>query len=151
MLFASTIVTGQLVVALGAQWKSYGLILFGRLVIAYALSHNFRAFSLGGENISVAISGFLYYWYKGKRLGTPMALVTIASLLSSSACYLLTPIIYNINHELALPMWLAFLFCVVAFGCGLLVRYLTIYGEEHGLVNVLFARMKPCGIETRRT
>ncbi len=84
----------------------------------------------------VTISGYLYYWYNGKKLGTPMAMVTIAGLLASASCYLLTPIIYNSTGSMAFPMWLALIFCAVAFGCCLAVRSITIYGESHGLINV---------------
>jgi len=67
-----------------------------------------------------------------------MALVTISSLLASTASYMISPILYNINSQLSYPMWIAFGVCCVGLISGLSAVSLTHYGERNNLVNVFF-------------
>jgi hypothetical protein len=70
-------------------------------------------------------------------MGTPMALVNITSLLASALTYLSSPILYNLSHQLSHPMWVSFVFCLLALVCGVMAGAITIYGEKHGLILVL--------------
>lgn len=82
----------------------------------------------------MAICGYLYFWYQGKDLGFPMAVVTLGDLLASALSYLATPFLYNVNNQLALPLWVGFLFCSLGFICGLLAGVVTKYGESKGVI-----------------
>jgi len=65
-----------------------------------------------------------------------MALVNITSLLASALTYLGSPILYNINHQLSHPMWVSFVFCLLALVCGVMAGAITLYGEKCGLILV---------------
>jgi hypothetical protein len=69
-------------------------------------------------------------------MATPMALVTITSLLASTLSYMISPILYNIDHQLSYPMWVSFAFGLFGLVCGIIASTITIYGENKGLVNV---------------
>lgn len=84
----------------------------------------------------VTVSGYLYYWYKSSKMATPMALVTITSLLASTLSYMLSPILYNVRRQLAYPMWVSFGFGVLGLACGIAASLITVYGENTGLVLV---------------
>eukprot|EP00826_Nyctotherus_ovalis_P005303 TRINITY_DN11196_c0_g2_i2.p6 TRINITY_DN11196_c0_g2~~TRINITY_DN11196_c0_g2_i2.p6 ORF type:complete len:104 (-),score=13.12 TRINITY_DN11196_c0_g2_i2:839-1150(-) len=86
----------------------------------------------------VTVSGYLYYWYRSAKMATPMALVTITSLLASTLSYMLSPILYNINRQLSYPMWASFGFGVLGLACGIAASLVTVYGENTGLVHVAF-------------
>ncbi len=65
-----------------------------------------------------------------------MAIFAFGALVASAACYLTSPILYNVHHQLALPLWVAFVFCSVSFLCAIAVLTITYYGETHGMVRV---------------
>ena len=82
------------------------------------------------------MSGYLYYWYKSSKMATPMALVTIVSLIASTTSYMISPLLYNIGNKLSYPMWVAFIFGLIGLICGICASTITVYGETAGLINV---------------
>ena len=70
-------------------------------------------------------------------MGTPMALVSVTSLLASAVNYMVSPMLYNVNFQLAYPMWVSFGFCLFSLICGGFAAVLTIHGENMLIVDVL--------------
>lgn len=66
----------------------------------------------------------------------PMAIISVAGLLSSGACYSLTPIMYNYKKTLALPFWISFIFCVLGLAAGLVIVAITRYAEKKKIIAV---------------
>ena len=66
----------------------------------------------------------------------PMAIFAFIDLVASAGCYLTSPILYNVHNELALPLWVAFVFCSVSLICAFVALAITYYGETHGMVRV---------------
>jgi hypothetical protein len=69
-------------------------------------------------------------------MGFPMAIIAVVGLLSSGACYSLTPIIYNYKGGLALPFWSSFILCILGLTASLVIVALTRYAENNGLISV---------------
>jgi hypothetical protein len=84
----------------------------------------------------VALTGYIYFWYHGKDIGFPLALNTISGLVASACCYMITPILYNINHQLAVPLWIAFLFVCFSVLSAFIAAAFTSYAETHGILQV---------------
>jgi hypothetical protein len=84
----------------------------------------------------VAINGLLYYWYKGRHMGTPIAIVSVLGLLSSSLSFLITQILYDIGKGLSLPLYTMAGVCAFGCICGCIAVALTWWGEQKGIVNV---------------
>lgn len=99
--------------------------------------------SFGGDNTLgtvcshvVVTSGWVYYWYNGQDMGFPMAIISVVGLLSSGACYSLTPIVYNYKGGLALPFWLSFILCILGLTAALVIIAVTRYAERENLISV---------------
>ena len=84
----------------------------------------------------MTVTGYIYYWYKGRSMGMPVAIVTVVGLLASAFCYMTTPMLYNIHKTLAIPLWAAFSYCSLAMLCGVAVAIITKLGETRGWVPV---------------
>lgn len=132
---------GQLLVAIGGTATSYKLVLIGRIVTSYSSLITIDLVGImflvtpSATNL-VIMSGFIYYWYKGKNMGFPMSVIECFSLLSSVVCYLLMPQLYNVYSSLALPLWIGFVLCTLGLGCSFYIYRLTNNAENSGVVHV---------------
>jgi len=72
-------------------------------------------FSLGGENINVAQNTLVTKWFIGKELSFAMGLNISISRMGSAAAGFFYPPLYNVNHNLFLPLFFGTIICIVSW------------------------------------
>ena len=97
IIFSMFILLGQIVFALGSYYKSWTIMLLGRVI-----------FGLGGENITVAQSALLADWFAGGELAFAFGINLSISRLGSVINDFVSPVLAN-SESVSFALF---------FGCG---------------------------------
>ena len=127
ILFASFIILGQILFALGGIIDSFPLMQIGRFV-----------FGIGGESLAVAQNTYAVSWFKGKELNMVFGFqLSVARVGSTVNFAIMTPIYKFISswglESYAAVGWtlmLAGLTCVMSFLCALVLGYMDKRAER---------------------
>jgi MFS family permease len=118
MLFCGLVALGQLIFALGCQWKLFWLTVVGRFV-----------FGLGGENLTVAQNTYTVRWFDGKQLALAFGLVVAFSRIGTSINFVVSPKLANSNDGVPLTLWFGMGMCALSFIACCLASYSDWWGE----------------------
>ena len=84
----------------------------------------------------MATCGYIFYWYKGKNLGLAIGLIPFCGLIASAANFATSPMLYNVGKSLALPAWVASIYCAATVVGGMIAVIITNYAEGKRYVPV---------------
>ncbi len=118
LIFVSLTLLGQVIFAIGAQTKSWNVMMVGRLIYGF-----------GGESISVATSTLTSIWFQGKELALSFGINLAVSRMGSVFNNLVSPSIAN-SVSTPSAIWFGVgmnLLSVVAIG---VIIHLTAIGER---------------------
>eukprot|EP00808_Paulinella_micropora_P023498 g75643.t1 len=118
VLFSAFILIGQVIFALGVQYKVYWLCLTGRFV-----------FGLGGESLTVAQNTLTTRWFKGPYLAFTFGLVVSFARVGSSVNFIVTPLLANLADGVVLSVWFGALTCLASFLFAALLCVLDKQGD----------------------
>ena len=115
MLFSLILTLGQAIFTMGGYYRSYPLMLVGRVV-----------FGLGGESLSVSQSAIVSKWFKGKELAMALGFNLSISRLGSTVNGIVLPEIYNKEHTnmLGFALLVGFFVCVFSLICAVCLSIL---------------------------
>lgn len=109
----------QLLVAFGGMYRSYEMMLIGRLF-----------FGLVFQSIDIAVSCYVVSWFIGMELGLALGMVATLPEFGNALNSYLTPIIYENTQKLAAPLFVSVGLCVVSFIFACLITYLDMKADE---------------------
>lgn len=104
LLFTTILTLGQFVCAAGVYYKSYALMLAGRVI-----------FGLGGESMSVAQSAIVSVWFKGKELAFALGVNLSISRLGSVVNGATVPAMTN-DESMTFAYLVGGMICVFSLG-----------------------------------
>jgi MFS family permease len=112
LIFASLVLTGQCIYALGATIGSFDLMIFGRFV-----------FGLGGESLAVVQSTISSHWFSGNELAMAFGITVSANRLGCAFTFNFMPTIAT-YIGLAGALWVGAILCVMSFGMAVLFCFM---------------------------
>jgi MFS family permease len=112
LIFASLVLTGQCIYALGATIGSFDLMIFGRFV-----------FGLGGESLAVVQSAISSHWFSGNELAMAFGITVSANRLACAFTFNFMPTIAT-YIGLAGALWVGAILCVMSFGMAVLFCFM---------------------------
>ena len=118
-LFSFLLIIGQAVVTFGAISSNFTLMLIGRVI-----------FGFGGENLNVASCAITAKWFGGKEIAFAFGISLCVSRLGSALNSVLSPKLYNISHELYVPLLFGAFLCLFSWLMGLLMNYYDKKADE---------------------
>eukprot|EP00276_Gloeochaete_wittrockiana_P025267 CAMPEP_0184370298 /NCGR_PEP_ID=MMETSP1089-20130417/162740_1 /TAXON_ID=38269 ORGANISM="Gloeochaete wittrockiana, Strain SAG46.84" /NCGR_SAMPLE_ID=MMETSP1089 /ASSEMBLY_ACC=CAM_ASM_000445 /LENGTH=555 /DNA_ID=CAMNT_0026712879 /DNA_START=102 /DNA_END=1769 /DNA_ORIENTATION=+ len=122
-LFCSLVFMGQVIFALGIQFKYYWVCVFGRFF-----------YGLGGESLTVAQSTFTARWFDGKLLALAFGITVSFSRIGSSVNFIVTPTLathaYSWAQSVPVAIWFGTAMCVVSLVAVGIAALLDILGED---------------------
>lgn len=111
--FSFLVIIGQSVVTFGAKEHSFILMLIGRII-----------FGFGGECLAVASGVITAKWFRGREIAFALGLILCISRLGSALNSFLAPRLYNISHDVFLPLFFGAILCIFSWIMGLLMNHL---------------------------
>lgn len=114
------VVIFQTIVAFGGVFKSFQMMLIGRMFFGIAI-----------ESLNVAQTCFVSYWFLGKQLAFSIGLATTLPQLGNALNSLVTPILYENTHSLGAPLFVSVGICCVSFGCACAAAYIDKQADEY--------------------
>lgn len=117
MLFCGLIVSGDIIFAMGIQFKIYWLCVVGRFI-----------FGLGGESLTVAQNAYTARWFSGKEMSFAFGLVVAFSRIGTSINFLITP--YFAENGVPFAIWFGAEMCLISMCASLYCALLDWYGDD---------------------
>ncbi|KAG5461761.1 MAG: major facilitator superfamily domain-containing protein, partial [Olpidium bornovanus] len=105
--FTLCVIVGQSMFAWGVSTRSFGLMVFGRLV-----------FGLGGESLEVAQARVTTDWFRGRGLGFALSLNLASARLATAVNDNVSPLIQELTNT-AFASWFGAIVCVLSGVAGL--------------------------------
>lgn len=119
LLFSFLVLIGQGFVAIGVQWKSFGVMLLGRVI-----------FGLGGESLTVAQARLVTEWFRGKELALAIGLNLSVARFGTVFNNNLSPIFAD-KISIPFAVWIGFISCAWSFVCSIFTVIIDIKCHGH--------------------
>jgi MFS family permease len=116
-VFSALCALGQIIFAIGANFKSWKIMLLGRTIYGF-----------GGESICVANATLLSEWFSGKELALSFGIGLAISRLGSVLNDLVSPVVAN-SFSTPWALWLGVALNVLSVVVALYIRFLD---SRHG-------------------
>ncbi|KAI8903264.1 major facilitator superfamily domain-containing protein [Gorgonomyces haynaldii] len=110
---------GQLLFSIGVEWKTYSLMLVGRIL-----------FGLGGETLAVTQSQITSEWFQSKELALGLGVNLSIGRLGSVLNDILSPYL-GVRYSISAATWTGFGFCLLSMVCAcFLARWNTKFTKK---------------------
>ncbi|KDO31136.1 hypothetical protein SPRG_04274 [Saprolegnia parasitica CBS 223.65] len=138
LLMTSFITLGQIIFALGNQWRSFPLMLAGRVV-----------FGVGGETISVAQATLLSLWFPSNELAFTNGVLLCMSKLASTLNNALSPLLAE-TYGSTSALWVGAMLCGLSLCAALLLAPIDATAQAQIDDEVLSPDERAAEIELKR-
>lgn len=126
IIYASLVVVGQIVFALGGVFDAFWLMVVGRFV-----------FGIGGESLAVAQNNYAVLWFKGKELNMVFGLQLSFARVGSTVNFNVMEPLYNWVSKyytgymcIGIVLIIASVTCFVSLICALLLAFMDKRAER---------------------
>nr|CAD7443321.1 unnamed protein product [Timema bartmani] len=126
VIYATIVVIGQLIFALGGYLNTFWLMVMGRFI-----------FGIGGESLAVAQNSYAVLWFKGKELNMVFGLqLSFARVGSTVNFNVMEPLYKAVNKYYAdyrctgVVLFIASVTCVMSLVCALLLAWMDKRAER---------------------
>ncbi|XP_069677136.1 lysosomal dipeptide transporter MFSD1-like isoform X1 [Periplaneta americana] len=126
VIYATLVVIGQIVFALGGVFNAFWLMVVGRFI-----------FGIGGESLAVAQNNYAVLWFKGKELNMVFGLQLSFARVGSTVNFNVMGYLYNwVNQDykgymcIGIVLLIASATCFMSLICALLLAYMDKRAER---------------------
>ena len=109
----------QTIVAFGGMYKSYQVLLIGRMI-----------FGIASESLITAQASMVSFWFKGKELATALGIILTSPELGNALNSYLTPKIYAGIGTLGAPLFVSVGFCLMSVVCGIILVLIDMRADK---------------------
>ncbi|CAK59984.1 unnamed protein product (macronuclear) [Paramecium tetraurelia] len=108
--FSAIVVIAQTIIAFGGLFKSFWIMLAGRVL-----------FGSASESLLIAQTAMIGKWFRGKELSTAIGYIMTMPEIASAANSFVTPTIYDHFNGLTYPLFFSVFLCFLSFICGVVL------------------------------
>ncbi|XP_067006714.2 lysosomal dipeptide transporter MFSD1 [Anabrus simplex] len=126
VIYATFVLIGQLVFALGGVLDAFWLMVFGRFI-----------FGIGGESLAVAQNNYAVLWFKGKELNMVFGLQLSFARVGSTVNFIVMDHLYKWVSQYykgykctGIVLYIASATCVMSLVCALILAYMDKRAER---------------------